>query len=123
MTISSFQGDLTAGDRILTVRQELLEPEAYADFPSLSDLGGQYPLEDFDKRIEVPLQNLRTRLVERHPDAHILEICFGLTDFAYWLFVTDLDVDRRFERLSVGRPLMAMAHALAGDESNIVQCR
>lgn len=122
MTISSFEAELTAGEFTLSVRQELLGPEAYLEFLSRSALGEQYPQEDFHERIAVLLQNLQIRLVARHPDGHILAICFGLTDFAYWLFVTDLGVDRRFERLGIGRQLMAMAHALAGGESNIVQC-
>ncbi len=122
MTISSFEVELIAGELTLWVRQESLTPEVYIEFLSRSHLGEQYPQEDFDKRIEMLLQNLQIQLVARHPDGQVLAICFGLTDFAYWLFVTDLGVDRRFERLGIGRRLMAMAHQLAGGESNIVQC-
>jgi len=48
-------------------------------------------------------------------------ICFGLTDFAYWLFITDLGVGRRYERQGIGGQLMALAHELAGGERNILQ--
>ena len=40
-------------------------------------------------------------------------------DFAYWLFVTYLGVDRQFERQGIGRRLMQDALALAGGEKDI----
>ena len=43
----------------------------------------------------------------------------GLTDFAYWLYVTDLGVDRDYERQGIGRSLMKQAHELAGGEKDI----
>ena len=44
---------------------------------------------------------------------------FGLTDFAYWLYVTDLGVDRDYVRQGIGRRLMKAAHELAGGEKDI----
>lgn len=44
---------------------------------------------------------------------------FGLTDFAYWLYVTDLGVDRDYEGRGIGRTLMKKAHELAGGEKDI----
>ncbi len=49
----------------------------------------------------------------------IVGVLFGLTDFAYWLFVTDLGVDRRWERHGIGTRLMKTAHELAGGEKDI----
>ena len=43
----------------------------------------------------------------------------GLTDFAYWLYVTDLGVDRNYERQGIGSSLMKAAHTLAGGEKDI----
>ena len=43
----------------------------------------------------------------------------GLTDFCYWLYVTDLGVDRNYERQGIGRALMKKAHELAGGEKDI----
>ena len=44
---------------------------------------------------------------------------FGLTDFCYWLFVTDLGVDRNYERQGIATELMRKAHELAGGEKDI----
>ena len=49
-------------------------------------------------------------------------MCFGLTDFVHWLFITDLGVNRRHERQDIGGELMALAHELAGGERNTLQC-
>ena len=46
-------------------------------------------------------------------------VLFGLTDYAYWLFVTDLGVDRSFERQGIGTRLMKQALDLAGGEKDI----
>ena len=49
----------------------------------------------------------------------IVGVLFGLTDYVYWLYVTDLGVDRDYERLGIGKQLMKMAHEIAGGEKDI----
>ena len=46
-------------------------------------------------------------------------VLFGLTDFAYWLYVTDLGVDRDYEGQGIGKTLMKKAHEIAGGEKDI----
>lgn len=46
-------------------------------------------------------------------------MCFGLTDFCYWLFVTDLGVDRDYAGQGIGTALMKEAHNIAGGEKDI----
>ena len=60
-------------------------------------------------RTEALLRNLQISLVVRSPTGQIVAMCFGLTDFAYWLFITDLGVGRRYERQGIGGKLMALA--------------
>ncbi len=43
----------------------------------------------------------------------------GLTDFAYWLYVTDPGADRDYERHGIGSSLMKKAHEIAGGEKDI----
>ena len=49
----------------------------------------------------------------------IVGVLFGLTDFAYWLYVTDLGVDRAYTGQGIGRELMKRAHTIAGGEKDI----
>jgi GNAT superfamily N-acetyltransferase len=76
-------------------------------------------LERFAERIPRLLENASISLAARNEDGLLIGVLLGLTDFAYWLYVTDLGVDRRFERQGIGRSLMKTAHELAGGEKDV----
>ncbi|MBR4421646.1 MAG: GNAT family N-acetyltransferase, partial [Erysipelotrichaceae bacterium] len=59
------------------------------------------------------------RLVARNEEGIIVGVLFGLTDYAYWLYITDLGVDRDHEGQGIGSELMRKAHELAGGEKDI----
>ena len=101
------------------IREERLTPEEYIDFLKRTDLGSQYPKERFAERIEKLVQNASVSLAARTEDGLLVGVLFGLTDFAYWLYVTDLGVDRNYTRQGIGRQLMKAAHELAGGERDI----
>ena len=63
-------------------------------------------------------RNVSISIVARDGDK-IVGVLFGLTDFSYWLYVTDSGVDREYEGLGIGRSLMKKAHELAGGEKDI----
>lgn len=48
----------------------------------------------------VIVKNVSISLIARNDEGLIVGV-FGLTDFCYWLYVTDLGVDRNYERLKV----------------------
>ncbi len=97
---------------------ERLEPDTYIDFLKRTDLGSQYPKERFRERIGRLVKNVSISLVAKDGDK-IVGVLFGLTDFAYWLYVTDLGVDRDYEKQGIGRTLMKKAHEIAGGEKDI----
>lgn len=103
-------------------KQEYISAEEYIDFLKRSDLGQQYPKENFSSRINTLVKNVQISLVVRNAQGQIIGICFGLTDFAYWLMLTDLGVDRAYGRKGIGKILVETAHELAGGEKNIVLC-
>jgi GNAT superfamily N-acetyltransferase len=116
-----FEEQLRIGSMSVTIRQEGLSAEEYIDFLKRSDLGKQYPKEDFLGRIHTLVQNVQISLVARTEAGQVIGVCFGLTDFAYWLFLTDLGVDRAYQKKGIGRKLMETAQALAGGEKKIIQ--
>ena len=59
-------------------------------------------------------------LTARDEKGDLVGVCFGITDFAYWLFITDLGVTRDWVGKGVGTALVRRLHALAGGEKNIV---
>lgn len=103
----------------IIIKEENLSPEAYIDFLKRTDLGSQYPKERFYERISKLVKNVSISLVARNKDETIVGVLFGLTDFSYWLYVTDLGVDKNYEHQGIGRALMKKAHELAGGEKDI----
>ena len=102
-----------------TIQPERISALEYIDFLKKTDLGRQYPRERFETRIEKLVQTASISLIARDEAGAIAGVLFGLTDFAYWLFVTDLGVRRDCQRMGLGARLMRKAHALAGGEKNI----
>ena len=102
-----------------TVKSERIEADEYIDFLKRTDLGSQYPKERFEERIERLLKNASISLTARDGGGRLIGALLGLTDFAYWLYVTDLGVDRAFLRQGIGRKLMRTALDLAGGEKDI----
>ena len=103
----------------VTIREERLTAGEYVDFLKRTDLGSQYPKERFEERVERLVRNVSVSLVARDQTGTVVGVLFGLTDFAYWLYVTDLGVDRAYERQGVGTLLMKTAHRIAGGEKDI----
>ena len=101
------------------IRSERLSPEEYVDFLKRTDLGSQYPKERFGERIARLVKTASVSLTARTEDGLLVGVLFGVTDFAYWLFVTDLGVDRDYEKRGIGSRLMKAAHEAAGGEKDI----
>lgn len=103
-----------------TITEERLTAEEYIDFLKRTDLGAQYPKERFEERINTLVKRVSLSLTARSPEGELIGVGFGITDFAYWLFLTDLGVDRRYTGQGIGRALVRKLHELAGGEKNII---
>ena len=103
----------------IKIEEERLSAKEYVDFLKRTDLGSQYPKERFEKRISKLLNNVSISLVARNENNLIVGVLLGLTDYAYWLYVTDLGVDRAYTAQGIGRRLMKTAHQKAGGEKDI----
>ena len=101
------------------IARERLTAGEYIDFLKRTDLGSQYPRERFRERIARLLENASVSLAARNEEGRLIGVLLGLTDFAYWLYVTDLGVDRRYERQGIGKSLMLQALALSGGKKDI----
>ena len=106
-------------NKTITIMEERLSPEEYIDFLKRTDLGSQYPKERFTERIARLLENATISLAARNESGLLVGVLLGLTDYAYWLYVTDLGVDRAYERQGIGSELMRTAHKIAGGEKDI----
>ena len=103
----------------VSILEERISAEEYIDFLKRTDLGSQYPKERFSDRIEKLVKTVSISLVARNECGTVVGVLFGLTDFAYWLYITDLGVDRAYIGQGIGRQLMNTAHEIAGGEKDI----
>ena len=103
----------------LTIKEERISAEEYIEFLKRTDLGSQYPKERFEERIKKLVKNVSISLVARNEEGLVVGVLFGLTDFCYWLYITDLGVDRNYERQGIATKLMKTAHEIAGGEKDI----
>lgn len=103
----------------VTYAEERLNADEYIEFLKRTDLGSQYPKERFEERIGKLVNNVTISLTARTESGRIVGVLFGLTDRAYWLYVTDLGVDREYQGRGIGRTLMRRAHEIAGGEKDI----
>ena len=103
----------------IEILEERISAEEYIDFLKRTDLGSQYPKERFENRIAKLVNNVSISLVARNESGTVVGVLFGLTDFAYWLYVTDLGIDRAYTGQGIGRRLMKTAHEIAGGEKDI----
>lgn len=104
----------------ISIRLERLSAGDYIEFLSRTDLGSQYPIERFLERIGRLVRNASISLTARNGAGVLIGVCLGLTDFAYWLLVTDLGVDRHYARKGIGSELIRIAREAAGGPRDIV---
>ena len=103
-----------------SIKEERLTAEEYIEFLKYTDLGSQYPKERFRERIGTLVNRASISLVARNEAGSIVGVCFGITDFAYWLFITDLGVVRECTGQGIGTALVKKLHKIAGGEENII---
>lgn len=103
-----------------TINEERLSAAEYIDFLKRTDLGSQYPKERFEERIAALVEKASISLAARNVGGELIGVCFGITDFAYWLFMTDLGVVRECTGQGIGKALVKRLHELAGGEKDII---
>ena len=111
--------DIQGRSGAVRIKEERISAEEYIDFLKRTDLGSQYPKERFEERIKKLVKNVSISLVARNDENEVVGVLFGLTDFCYWLYITDLGVDRAYERRGIGHNMMKTAHEIAGGEKDI----
>jgi len=105
---------------IVTIVRQHIKADAYIEFLTRSDLGSQYPKERFVERIEKLVENVQISLLAVNEDGTVVGICFGLTDYAYWLMITDIAVDREFSKNGIGSIMLKLSREEAGGDKDII---
>ncbi|MDJ0636583.1 MAG: GNAT family N-acetyltransferase [Xenococcaceae cyanobacterium MO_188.B29] len=101
------------------LENENLSFEEYYDFLKRSDLGSQYPQERFEERVRKLLTTRSVAITARNSEGKLIGVAFGITDFVYFLFLTDLGVDRDYTKRGIGSELMVRILEAVGGEDDI----
>ena len=117
--INEYSTRITLQGKEIVFKNSRIPAEEYIDFLKRTDLGSQYPGEDFRQRIQTLVENVAISLLAFDRDK-VIGVCFGLTDYAYWLFLSDLGVDREYCNLGIGRRLVQQAQHIAGGKDKII---
>jgi ribosomal protein S18 acetylase RimI-like enzyme len=114
-----YHRDYHLAGETLSIRQDRLTVASFEEFLGRSNLGKVFPRDGFERRVEDLAQNAQISLVARDGNSRIVGVCLGLTDFSYRLLVTDIGIDRAYERSGLGRELVRVALDLSGGETRI----
>ncbi|NSW52730.1 MAG: GNAT family N-acetyltransferase [Anaerolineae bacterium] len=98
---------------------ERLQTGEYLDFLLRTDLGNQYPREDFLERVDTLMKHYIVSATARTGEGLLVGVALGLTDFAYYMLVTDLGVARDYEKQGIGKQLLTLLHQAAGGKNRI----
>ena len=98
---------------------ERLTTTEYLHFLLRTDLGNQYPKEDFLERVDTLMKNYIVSATARTDDGLLIGVALGLTDFAYYMLVTDLGVARDYVQQGIGKQLLTRLHDAAGGKNRI----
>ncbi len=98
---------------------ERLTYAEYVRFLIDSDLGAQYPRQRFEERIPKLLANSSV-VVTARSEGRLVGVLMAVTDFVYYMHVTDLGVVRDFERQGIGSQLIEHAIVAAGGSDDIM---
>jgi len=98
---------------------ERLTYAEYVRFLIDSDLGAQYPRQRFEERIPKLLANSSV-VVTARSEGRLVGVLMAVTDFVYFMHVTDLGVVRDFEKQGIGSQLIEHAIVAAGGSDDII---
>ena len=104
----------------ITIQSERLTPEGYIEFLRHTDLGSQYPKERFESRIATLVEKTAISLTARTDEGLLVGVLFAITDFSYWMFLTDLGIRREYVKQGIGKAMVERAIQDAGGLENII---
>jgi len=94
-------------------------PLEVADVAAVFDASGiRCPTKDL-ARIERMFANANLILSAWH-EGQLVGVCRALTDFSYCCYLSDLAVDKAFQKHGIGRELIARTHSAIGEEVALI---
>ena len=86
-------------------REFSLDPDEFIDVLNKSTLGARRPVDDF-KRITEMCKNANL-IVTARLDGKLIGVARSITDFVYCTYLSDLAVDKAYQKKGIGKKLIA----------------
>ena len=84
--------------------EQNLDPSEFVDVLNRSSLGERRPVDDFS-RIKIMCENANL-IVTARSDGILIGIARSITDFAYCTYLSDLAVDKDYQKKGIGKRLI-----------------
>jgi GNAT superfamily N-acetyltransferase len=84
-----------------------------------SRLAERRPVDDRE-RITAMLRNADVIVTARTSDNRLIGVSRAITDFSYCTYLSDLAVDKAYQRQGIGRRLIEFTHQMAGLHTTLV---
>lgn len=84
--------------------EQNLDPSEFVDILNRSSLGERRPVDDFS-RIKMMCENANL-IVTARLDGKLIGIARSITDFAYCTYLSDLAVDKDYQKKGIGKRLI-----------------
>jgi ribosomal protein S18 acetylase RimI-like enzyme len=93
-----------------------LQPEEFIDVLKRSGLAQRRPVDKPDV-IKGMVENAPLTVTARDADGKLVGIARSVTDFAYCCYLSDLAVDRAYQRQGIGKELILRTREAAGGDT------
>lgn len=103
---------------VLDGQESDLAPEAFVDILERADFAARRPLDD-PERVARMLRQADILLCAR-VEGRLVGVARSISDFSYCTCLSDLAVDRAFQRRGIGRELIRRTHGIAGRRTTLL---
>lgn len=91
-------------NNIVYKAEDRLDPSEFIDVLNRSTLGERRPVDDFN-RIKTMCKNANLIITARL-DGNLIGVARSITDFAYCTYLSDLAVDKDYQKKGIGKKLI-----------------
>ena len=95
-----------------------LTAQDFQDILIRSTLSERRPYTDID-RLEKMISNANLIVTARF-QKQFVGIARSITDFSYCCYLSDLAVDKKFQKMGIGKNLIGETHKIAGLDTNLI---
>lgn len=119
MNAQNRSGGRDAGETVVYAVEPRLDPVEFVDLLHRSGLAERRPVDE-PERIAKMVEHANLNVTARTSDGTLVGVGRSLTDFSFCCYMSDLAVDRAFQRRGIGQRLIEETRAAAGPDATFI---